>query len=621
MNRWLIASFVSLVSLMLTLTCRAAETVAIERIHPNKILYLFNETATAQIALKNTSDAPQKGELVATEEWDLLESRKVWSGPVELKPGEAKTVSFQWNVGNIMYGRALRVAFTQAGKTVAKGVEFYQVADPKDWFRCFLINGGGGADQETMKTDPFVTYGNFDNHFAYMLSGFSHLAPQEDEWVGGQFTVRWNKKEMIERIRARQALGIRAGAYTIGATGGPAGYEFARQHPDWMLRNKKGAFLLSWDSPVSPVEVARKTTEPLTTWYALAPDLGNPDVVQYGAEEIVRAIKVFGWDSVFFDGIYSVLPDAPGYPFGYTWDGQPSTRNTTADKLSVQCVRKVIEIIRKSYPNISLWYNGSGPRPGDPLAEAHASSLQDLNCGTLFEIQGGQVANPNYHGHQWRNLYEIWVNERNQLQKAKGLNDPVLATGYMYNMDPVSVMTKEEFAATRDTWTTANHIGAFLIAARIHPCVLCSTGFRPAMQFMTRYSSLLWSRDVKWVKEPWKTINVESNREVWWEECVYTRETPAYKDTMIHLLNSPDEEDITFKAAKDPEAAKYVEVELITDGDPKKVQACALQMYGYDSNQREPTIVPLKTEIDGRKVIVEVPQFKYHTLIVFRQKK
>jgi hypothetical protein len=344
-------------------------------------------------------------------------------------------------------------------------------------------------------------------------------------------------------------------------------------------------------------------------------------VVQFGAEEIVRAIQMFGWDSVFFDGIYAVLPDAPGYPFGYTWDGHRSDRKEGADKLSAQCVRKTIETVHKSCPNVALWYNGSGPRPGDPLAEAHAASLQDVNCGTLHEIQGGQVANPNFHGHQWRNLYEIYLNERNSLLRAKNLNDPVLATGYMYNMDPTGVMTKEEYAATRDTWTTANHIGAILVAGRIHPCVLCSAGFRPPCQFMTRYSSLLWSRDVKWVKEPWKFLNVESNREVWWEECVYTRETQGFRDTLIHILNSPEEEDITFKATKDPEPAKYVEVEFATDGDPKKVQVWALQMYGYDSKDKEPTCAPLKPEVEGKKVIVELPPLTYHTLVVFRQRR
>ena len=612
-----------LLLLLFSLSLAAAPaTVVIERVRPNQILYLTDEPATAVITLRNASGELQKGRLEVSEEWDMTESRPLWSGPVELSAGETKAASVAWQNSAIPFGRALQAAFKQGKTTVARGVEFFQVGATDDWFRCFMINAGGTNEEKLVKTDPFIAYNNFDNHFAYMLSGYSHLAPEQPEWIGGQFNVRFDKKEMLLEIQARRALGIRAGAYTIGATGGPAGYEFARQHPDWILRDKKGAFLLAWGTAVSPTDVARKTTDYLAGWYSLLVDFGNPDVVQYGGEEIVRAIKMFGWEAVFFDGIYSLRPVFDMGMDSWIWDGQTAGRgkgDAELNRLSTICVRKTIEIIRASCPKVALWYNGSVPRPGNPLNTSFAESLKDINCGTLFEVQGGQINDPNFYGHQWRNLYEAFLNHRDAIARLPGLNDPVMAAGYLYNMEPARIMSKEEFAATRDTWTTANHIGALMLCSRMHPCVLCSKGFRPTCQFMTRYSTLLWADNIKILKDPWKQVKVESNREVWWEEGVYTRTGKEFTDTLVHIVNSPDQEEVDFKVAKDPEAARHVEVEFTPTGKPKKVQAWALQPYAYDSPDREPLAVKLKTEVDAGRVIVELPPFAYYTMVVFRE--
>jgi len=600
----------------------ADAAVSVERVRPTKVLYELNERAAATVTLRNRGTTVRAGVLRVVEERDVAESREICSKPVTLQPKETRTLTIKWDVGAARFGRGLRATFVQDGAAVDSAVEFYQVADPRTWFRCFMINAGGDHEHKAAKKDPFLTYGNFDNHFAYMLSGFSHLAPEQDEWVGGQFNIRFKKKDMLEKIRARQALGVRAGAYTIGAVGGPAGYEWARERPESILRDEKGAFLLAWGTSVSPVEVARKTTEPLSGWYSLIPDFGDPEVVRYGGEEIVRAIRMFGWDAVFFDGIYGIRPRMGGA--AHLWDGQAAGRgqgDAGLGRLAVTCVRQTIDIIRAAYPNVALWYNGSLPRPGNPLNDAYVESLKDANCGTLLEIQGAQIANPNFYAHQWRNLYEAYLTQRDALLRRPELKRPARAAGYLYNMNTQSIMTKEEYGASRDTWTTANHIGMLMLATTTHPCVLNSIGFRPACQFMTRYSALLWAADVELVKEPWDRIQVESNREVWWEECVYRRRGPGFVDTLIHVVNSPDKEEIDFRTARDPEPARFVEVECEVARQPEDARVWALQPYGWTSREKAPFVRALKPEIDGRKLIVELPPFSYYTLVVIREKE
>ena len=293
----------------------ADEPVTIVRVRPSKILYLVDEKANADILLKNNTEAEINGTLLVREEWDLTEGRDVWSGPVTLPAGKENTVTIQWDLGEEQFGRALRAAFVIEGKPVASSAEYFQVAREDNWWRMNMLNyGGSEAHGEKARTDPFSTYSNFDNHFAYAESDFSHLAPKGDVWYSGQVGYHIEKKKLIESIRERQSIGVRAGAYTNGSTGGVAGYELARQHPEWFMRNKKGAFLTAYGTPVSPIDVSRTTKDRMKTWYALAVDFGNPDVVRYGAEEIVRAIEMFKWDTVFFDGVYSVMAIA-GMPY------------------------------------------------------------------------------------------------------------------------------------------------------------------------------------------------------------------------------------------------------------------------------------------------------------------
>lgn len=606
--------------MLLSSPAAQAAPVVIERVRPDKVLYSIGEKATAAIIIRNTSTESISGELVVTEEWDISKERPIWHGDVALPALTAKTFEIDWQINPPMYGRVLRASFRQAGKEIARGVEFYQAADPKECFRTFILNMGGDQEREPADTDPFVTYGNYDNHFGYALSGFSHLAPSESEWVTGQNQYNIVKEKLKKRINDRKSIGVRAGAYTIGATAGPAGYELARQHPEWFLRNKKGAFT-TYGTPVNPLELAQGTDKTLTTWYALQPDFGNPEVVECGGKEIVRAIDMFGWDSIFFDGIYAIHSDfvGPNEPV-FTWDHRPAGRDVGEDHLSAYAVRRTREIIREAYPNVALFYNGSSPRPDHKLLKAVTASLQDRNCGELLEFQGAQLSNPSFHGHQWNSLLGIYVGARDILLNNREIDDPVLTTGFLYNMHLPHYMNPDELKASRDTWTAANHLMALMLAARIHPCVLNSSGFRPGTQFMTRYSALLWARDVKLLKNAWRGIKVESNKEVWWEDTVYRRQGEGFTDTFIHLINAPEDSAFNIKASQDPPAAKYVEIEVKVS-DPEKTEVWALKPYGYDSRQREPEKTELRFEKKGNNIIVELPAFHYYTLVIVREKR
>jgi hypothetical protein len=605
--------------------CLFADSVEITDVRPSKIMYSSGEQGRASIVVRNSTASDVPGVLTVSDEWDVDESREVWEEEIGVPAGQDRVFDITWDAGDELYGHALRAVVMVDGKVVAERAEFFQVSVRDNWFRMFIINGGGRKDVAVRDKNPFATYYNFTNHFSYAEADFARLAPEPDVYYSGQARYRIDKKELIDSISFRHELGIRAGAYTVNVTGGPAGYELARQHPEWFLRDERGAFH-ACNRPVSPVDLAYPPDKRPKEWCLLAPDFGNPDVVQYGADEVVRAIAMFDWDAFFFDvapyGMIHYNVNSSNQPNAvmYTWDGALWHRGKDPDSFSVETLRRVRRIIRESYPHQVLWYNGANPEHAFMRKQSYAA-LEDPLGGTLCELQGVQLINPTSPWHNWRSLFEFLMANRSIYFEDPRLDTTVLALGYLYNLSFDSRMSAEAFEASRDTWAMANHIGAFFIAGHFHPCLTSSSSWRPSTQFMTRYSSLLWAENVKLMANPWDTITVNSNREVWWEEAVYTRETDSFKDTIIHILNSPEQETIDPEVSEDPPPARYVEVAMKMGENHGDVRVWALSPYNYADTLRQPKQSRLTPHISGGKLVVELPPFVYHTAVVIRESK
>jgi hypothetical protein len=113
---------------------------------------------------------------------------------------------------------------------------------------------------------------------------------------------------------------------------------------------------------------------------------------------------------------------------------------------------------------------------------------------------------------------------------------------------------------------------------------------------------------------------VDALREVWWEDSVYTRETPQYRDYYIHLINTPESEAADIKSDRDPPAVDDAEVNF-KGLNPAKVQAWALRPYNYDSQIQEPVQHALQPAAEKDGVRLELPPFRYYLLLVVREWK
>ena len=607
--------------------------VIVQRVVPNKVLYKLNEDASATVWIKNTGKEVVRGRIVVNETRGLDATRNIAAVDMTLAPSEQrKDIAIAWNVGEWMYGRELRADFVNDGKAVSSASEFYQVAD--QWLRVNMITSWKPPEDLPQDLGPFETYNNFGMEFAWAPDDFSDLTPDAENWYSGQAMYPKSISGMKSRIAVHHAKGHKISTYAKYTFCGPRGFEFARRHPEWVLRDKDGSFF-NYSTPLSPVDLARPVTQKPPCWQFGVVDFTDPAAVEYGACEIAASAKMFGWDGVMFDGHFFVHD-------GYSWNGKPAGCGRDVDEVSVRNTRLCRKIIRQELPNFAFWYNGTYRltptkdlivviAPGPKTMKA---CLEDPNSSMLIENQG-----PIFIQRSWRHWYDWYAKEPgyggdNVDQK----HSVVFNSGWLWNMEILDGLSAEEVKTSREAWVAANHMGSLFLAFNLHPCWNTRYPSRPFAQFMTRHSSLLWDGNIKKI-EARKYFRVESSRELWWEKSAYVKDLhrrityPVLHSTdfaeassgetlyLLHVLNSPTTDKPAWNVPGDPPAVLDAEVAFQVPVGESVEKAWALRPYEWGEEHR----VPVQVELDVKKspgcVEVNLPSFHYYTLVVCKLRK
>jgi hypothetical protein len=606
----------------------AQNQTVVERVTPDRVLYSTDETDKAVVWVKNSGEKSVTGKLIAYELRDLSVIREVASIDITLAAGEEKKdISISWNVGSWMYGRELRVDLVIDGKVVSSASEFYQVAD--QWLRVNVLTSWPPGNEFPQDMGLFETYNNNRMEFAWAPCDFSDLTPDAESWYSGQVNYHKTTKALKAAVKSSHDKGTKVFTYAKYTYCGPQGFEFARQHPEWILREKDGSFF-TYSTPLSPMDLARPVTEKQPYWQFGVVDFTNLAAVKYGAQEILDSAKMFGWDGAMFDGQFFAHD-------GYSWNGRKTSDDRNLDKVSARNIRVVRKIIRKELPNFAFWYNGVyqllPPKglevviaPGPITTDA---ALEDPNSSLLVESQG-----PNLLNESWRHWYDRYADQPGHgptVQKYSA----VVNSGFLWNMGVSDGLTPKEAKAARKAWVASNHVGSLFLAFNLHPSLIDSYAFRPSIQFMTRYSSLLWDVNVKKIKAK-KIFRVKSSRELWWDRSAYKKDTfkkqsfPALNSNkfttvksgetlyMLHLLNTPTTPKPVLKLAKDPPQASNTEVLFRVPRGKTVEKAWALRPYEWGEKNRMPVKVELEIKKTSEGVTVKVPGFHYYTLVVFK---
>ncbi len=600
-------------------------------VKPSKIVYDDGEPGEATVRLANPLEQAQEVTLRSTLWWDLDDSRPLEPVTVTVPAqGEARaTVS--WGKPTAKWGHEIRVEALVGGQVVDTGRQFFGVNS--DWIDLVIV--ANLWDHSQGDEWPFITYTNLEHWFAWAPGDYVENAPDYEEWGAGQGPWRVKKRNIQERIAECHAAGLHCTFYNNSFSNGVAGVEWARKHPEWVSRDRNGTPAVSG----SALTMAKKPWDPGTEAHGFVRlDSYDPEMVKWGAQNTLDSIKMFGWDGLFWDcGGPCLFP-------GYSYDGQPAPHGQDPDQISARNYKLFTETVRKEYPHFAIWVNGDVSFYHLPFWSSFGNGggvatmnevFSTPNTSMLCEFRFHEA--PGTEFNNWRRCYDRYAEQRDTITQTLG--SPVTA-GYTWGHDG-SGDKGPKLEASRNYWVAGNHLSALYLATQMHTTANPNFGLYAGTQFMTRYSGLLWGRDVKVIADPETLFAVDTSRPVWWEKGVYRRPRPGGEDLIVHLVNVPETETVDIYRVPDPPAAMAtVTLRLPAGKRVKSVHAMQMRDYIADTGgapvkyeNREgkwvhttgsvcrfgPRQVELEavTEAAGT-VKVRVPEFVFHSMVVFR---
>lgn len=609
-------------------------TVTITAIQSNKVRYDENENATAKVTLVNTSHRPYRGKLIVLMHVDLDEPRDITRTEFAVGSGETATWQFSYNVGPETYGRGLEVRFVdEDGVLVDAWQEYFGVA--AEWFR--IQQHTYAAPNRLYDVNSWVTYRNHAHYFAHEPTDFGVHPAGAEIYLSGQTGYRVNQSARQAQMDFLRNRGVKFTFYQTFAFCGQAGYEEMRKHPEYALYDENGQPAVDpiYGGHPNPMELAspletgpkRRTDKPwldraYTPWQHCAANLALDEAVMYQTRCIKKYAEELGFDGIYIDGNMGVLR-------GFAYDGTPNVPSGQPNefaKLSARNHRLFSGGLKQDDPNFGTWFNwgyrsiewairmglthtiGSGTGARGDVGDENVRAATAWNNVMLLDETGSFLKSPD--APKPREFLSRLVEQRDFAVQKWGASTII---GYSFVAPHV---TAEQPGPSKWGWATLNCLGAQLIATQVHYAAGFLPSYRPMLQFTTRYSSLLWAPDIRVLPAEQTSVRVSAPDDILWQELVYRRETPEGYDLLVHLVRLPPTEHWDIRRVDEPEPLKGVRVNARLGSDELR-QAQVIRPFQFEEEQQT-----VQKELEGIPgidgVSVEVPPFRYHSLVVFR---
>ena len=618
-----------------------------QRIVPNKIVYGVGEKGWADIVFTNASVKAERAAYVVTDSWDIDGSkREICRDIVEMEPNAVKSVRIGWPGSEVRYGHEMRV---RVG--VGERAEYFAVND--QWWRVAM---GCGLDTLHEKITPlfkqFMEYYGLPvrpprctagyrlwmDAFAregYGMGPFPGYQTLLTRWqmqlcsVGGNKAaaekpageIWYSSTEVTEardsgRIREDTAIshsnGVHHTRYTVGFMEGPYGFEVARKHPEFLLRNDRGQPSGNYqNAKVDPIWISEIGNPRQCCWTFLNPDFSRDDTVEWALQDLAAGIDGFGEDGVYWDGQYFSGSgyDSTGCPAA---PEDPAARRARKHKTT----RRWYDLILKDHPERFAWMNvgmvTSSKNRVDPVVQARS--------GSLLEYQWSFLLSPSHPSNSYRGIRdEMGLARDSRYLPFEDGTTPSKTYFVGYLLPTFEARPKDDPGQYREVWTMAQHVMSLLAANAAHP-IAAGPQMRNFKQLMMRYSEFYWGEAVEVMEDGRRHFQCDSLREVWYENMIYRRDTKDYTDYMIHLVNVPESERCREDVMADPTAVDdaVISTKLF---DAKGVKAWAVKPYEYLDPVLEPQQAEVLVKSVNGEIILDVPAFRYYTLLVVRVPK
>jgi hypothetical protein len=270
------------------------------------------------------------------------------------------------------------------GKTIAETMDFFTVSDfaPRDAgfgiVNVALANQIGSQDawNRNFKKKYVGAY----EYYCWALSVIGGLAPEEDQWypnTEASYDLILTKKFIKGLLNDAHAKGIGVYSWITGLWN----FKYAIRKPEWMQYSKNG----------DPTIYNGSLRKDGSRRAVVKANMFTPDKAEIWAEEMCRSIEMFGWDGCRWD--WTFIPNAMSDPLymgenvedWYDWKGVPSSElYPDPDKTGAECLAAWRKTVEKKHPDFIFGSNfGSSKAKWETYPEYHVEAAR--NAVTLFE--------------------------------------------------------------------------------------------------------------------------------------------------------------------------------------------------------------------------------------------
>jgi hypothetical protein len=533
---------------------RLSNTLVIERVWPQKIhVYPGGEANPITVTVRNYQPQPMSATVRLCVQTGLTEA----TVPVEAKitvPGDGTAEhQFEWVSGQREFGHAASAELIVDGKTVHSASEYFSVSAPI-WKTS--LQGSGfitwyGREQQFPEHVASTRrhYMNVEEAFSWQPSSWTDLNPTTPDWWTGQGDAHNSLSGLRTWMELSHRNGIKMITYSWPTASGPAGFEWARKHPHLISHGAIGPGPENFDLDnfrLYDLAHSRPELKYLheARWDNLWLNFDLLPTIDFGATEIIKSAKKFGWDGIRFDypplggekdaaevheefadlGVAKLmeklLPEYYGIKKG-TWDGIAMTAR------NVRYLRH--RFATEVGPNFAMSYNGGGGlRIGEKGEVAAWPNPATPKLAALFCEQGGQIMDEatGRHAGSWK-WYRQQIPPQVELtRRSGGYHECVVAT-------------------------TAAHFGyqaIFTFAAGSHSYGEFNWGAPSPGQyprFMTRYGEYCWDHDLEPIAAEAAGLRVNARAELLWQPYTRWRRLPnGTTQTVVHLITPPTNDQV-----------------------------------------------------------------------------
>ncbi len=532
----------------------------VSRVWVDKVHYRPAEKAAIEVDLEAVG---RQGEFVLEvyEIWERDSHRLIHEEKLSLAK-EKRTIAFTTDLAPVEFGRQILATVRPAGSQQPE-LSAQHLADParyfpgsafevfgvsQNFYRIGITANGGPQDTAGFPREAAaaimqankLNYANYFERFAWAPSDFGEQASDKEVFFAGQTQYAGSITGMRTLIEEAHKVGVKTLTYANTVAAGADGVEVFRRHPEWFATDAgRGVstdtlgtlYMERWLK--NEYYAAPPLDGRWRAWYHFSCDWsdGKTDMVDYAADDIARAAKIFGWDGVRWDGHFM---------------GQ---------------MARFKERMRQLNPDFIHGYNICFGDPGSKLflprgdwKDFHEAAR---GGGMMMDESLRDYSHTNWSQMHWTkgrpvHFYQAICREADYIRRIEGI--------------PLFIMF--DMASELDR---IYNVLYGLAAGEIYTYVT-TPGWWPygnLTKWLTRYSAAVWT-DARRVKDPAKLFRIadpqaEKAREypLFWEESCWIRDvSPTQKQLHIRIVNPPRYPTFCDRAQTPPMSRRQVEVSV-----------------------------------------------------------